>query len=67
MGGKQHGKSRTKRGELFSKARTARESFERGLWTRGEVGKRTEDGKLPPGATHEVVQRKPVRARYSAI
>lgn len=42
----------------------ARELHDRGVLIRGEAAKRDKDGKLPSGATHELVDGKPVRARY---
>jgi hypothetical protein len=48
----------------------AEESFVRGLLARGEAAKAV-DGKLPPGATHEIVEERPgrlpkvVRRRFS--
>ena len=44
-----------------------RELHDQGVVDRGEVGKRGEGGKLPPGVTHEVVQGEIVRTRYSAV
>jgi hypothetical protein len=47
------------------------EAFVRGLIARGEAAKAV-DGKLPPGATHEIVEERPgrlpkvVRRRFSA-
>jgi hypothetical protein len=35
--------------------RKAREAYERGLIERGEAAPADEHGKLPPGATHEIV------------
>lgn len=49
----------------------AEEAFVRGLIVRGEAAKAV-DGKLPPGATHEIVEERPgrlpkvVRRRFSA-
>lgn len=49
----------------------AEEAFVRGLIERGEAAK-TVDGKLPPGATHEILEERPgrppkvVRRRFSA-
>lgn len=37
------------------KASQAEEAFVRGLVERGEAAKADENGKLPPGATHEIV------------
>jgi hypothetical protein len=48
----------------------AEEAFIRGLIARGEAAKAV-DGKLPPGATHEIVEERPgqlpkiVRRRFS--
>jgi hypothetical protein len=48
----------------------AEEAFVRGLIARGEAAKAV-DGKLPPGATHEIVEEEPgklpkvVRRRFS--
>lgn len=53
--------------ELVAKAE---ESFVRGLIARGEAA-RAVNGKLPPGATHEIVEERPgqlpkvVRRRFS--
>ena len=49
----------------------AREAFEAGLRARGEAA-RAVDGKLPPGATHEIVTdedgtERLVRRRFSAF
>jgi hypothetical protein len=50
----------------------AEEAFIRGLIARGEAAKAV-DGKLPPGATHEIVEDEPgklpkvVRRRFSAF
>jgi hypothetical protein len=50
----------------------AEEAFVRGLIDRGEAAKAV-DGKLPPGATHEIVEERPgrlpkvVRRRFSAF
>jgi hypothetical protein len=50
----------------------AEEAFVRGLIERGEAAKAV-DGKLPPGATHEIVEERPgrppkiVRRRFSAF
>jgi hypothetical protein len=52
-------------------AAPAEEAFIRGLIARGEAAKAV-DGKLPPGATHEIVEERPgrlpkvVRRRFSA-
>jgi hypothetical protein len=49
----------------------AEEAFIRGLIARGEAAKAV-DGKLPPGATHEIVEERPgrlpkvVRRRFSS-
>lgn len=49
----------------------AEEAFVSGLIARGEAAKAV-DGKLPPGATHEIVEERPgrlprvVRRRFSA-
>lgn len=51
-------------------ATPAEEAFVEGLIARGEAAKAV-DGKLPPGATHEIVEERPgrlprvVRRRYS--
>jgi hypothetical protein len=53
------------------KSSPAEEAFVRGLIARGEAAKAV-DGKLPPGATHEIVEECPgrlpkvVRRRFSA-
>jgi hypothetical protein len=36
------------------RARKAEEAFERGIVERGEAALADEDGKLPPGVTHEI-------------
>jgi len=36
--------------------RAAEEAFVRGLIERGEAAKPDQNGKLPPGATHEIVE-----------
>lgn len=38
-----------------SRAKKAEEAFIRGLIERGEAAKADEHGKLPPGATHEII------------
>ena len=38
-----------------SKAKLARENFVKGVMIRGEAA-RTENGELPPGATHEIIE-----------
>ena len=38
-----------------SAAAKAAEEFKRGVLARGEASKATKRGKLPPGATHEIV------------
>ena len=40
-----------------ARAREAEEQFTRGVITRGEAAKPV-DGKLPPGATHELIEGK---------
>ena len=35
--------------------RKAKEAFERGIVERGEAALADEDGKLPPGVTHEII------------
>ncbi len=53
--------------------RKAREAFERGLIERGEAAVADEKGRLPPGATHEIVGHdatgRPIlkRRRFSAF
>jgi hypothetical protein len=53
-----------------AKEREAEEAYVRGLIARGEAA-RAIDGKLPPGATHEIVEERPgrvpkvVRRRFS--
>jgi len=37
------------------RTRKAREAYERGLIERGEAAQADEHGRLPPGATHEIV------------
>ena len=41
------------------RAKRAEEAFIRGLIERGEAAKADENGKLPPGATHEIVGESP--------
>jgi hypothetical protein len=67
MGEKADSGNRGKRDKESAKTTKARELYERGLRARGEVARRSKDGKLPPGATHELVDGKPVRARFSAF
>lgn len=56
---------------MKKKKRAEEEKFERDLVERGEAAERDREGKLPPGATHEITGRdedgKPVvkRRRYS--
>jgi hypothetical protein len=58
--------------ERDPEAERAEEAFIRGLIARGEAAKAV-DGKLPPGATHEIVEDEPgklpkvVRRRFSAF
>jgi hypothetical protein len=53
--------------------RKAKEAFERGIVERGEAALADEDGKLPPGVTHEIIgydaTGRPIlkRRRFSAI
>jgi hypothetical protein len=59
-------------GEQDERARKAREAYEQGLIERGEAAVADADGKLPPGATHEIVGKdatgRPIlkRRRFSA-
>jgi hypothetical protein len=43
-------------GVASERERAAEEAFVRGLIERGEAAKPDQDGKLPPGATHEIVE-----------
>jgi hypothetical protein len=68
MGGKRTKKSRSKRKSTESAGvQKARDSFERGLMIRGEAAPCDKEGKLPPGATHEIVKGELVRRRFSAF
>jgi len=68
MGGRQRTsrKQETAAGDPVG-ARRAREAFKRGVLARGEASNRTEDGKLPAGVTHEIVDCEIVRRRFSAV
>ncbi len=58
------------RGKRVNEARSEEEEtalYHRGLIARGEVAVRDKDGKLPPGATHEWVDGKIVRVRFSIV
>lgn len=48
-------------------AEKAHEVHDRGVLIRGEAAKRDAQGKLPPEVTHDLVDGKPVRARYRAF
>lgn len=52
-------------------ATKAEAAFVAGMLARGEAAEVDEDGKLPPGATHEIVQdehgKRVVRRRFSAF
>jgi hypothetical protein len=41
--------------EQAEHAREAQETFERGVIERGEAAEADAEGRLPPGATHEIV------------
>ena len=60
-------KDRGKPAPESAEARQARADFKRGVLARGEAAKRTKEGKLPPGATHEIVDGDLVRRRFSAV
>ncbi len=53
--------------------RKAKEAFERGIIERGEAAPADENGKLPPGVTHEIIGQdatgRPIlkRRRFSAF
>jgi hypothetical protein len=55
------------------RAQQAKEAFERGLIERGEAARADAEGRLPPGATHEIVGHdesgRPIlkRRRFSAF
>jgi len=59
--------------EDAERARQAQEAFERGVIERGEAAEADEQGRLPPGATHEIVGHdatgRPIlkRRRFSAF
>lgn len=61
-------KAKTKKATAGNQAEAdARALHDAGLCSRGEVGKRDKDGNLPPGTTHESVDGKLVRVRYSIV
>lgn len=55
-GGKRGKDRRRSPGAASERERAAEEAFVRGLIERGEAAKTDQDGKLPPGATHEIVE-----------
>ena len=69
MGGKQTKTNRKgrKKASESNEISQAREQFKRGVLARGEASKPAKGGKLPPGATHEIVGDDIVRKQFSAI